>query len=451
MIYNGKGVSKIVVLGLGKSGRAALELACSRGIYAVGIDESSECDIPDYAFRSEPAPEIYTGFRDDSLPDADLIIISPGISDNSHLGALALASGVPVISELEFASSFTDIPILAITGTNGKTTAVEMTAMLIEGSVAAGNIGYPLSQAVKELEPEAFIVECSSFQLEKTASFSPCAAGILNIASDHMNRYAEFADYVSAKFNIFSNMKSSGRVIINAALSDEWNKRKDEFSSNPAVPLTFSANYADSDIFADGDIIDFSAIGLGNVNFADFAIQGRHNMENLMLAVSLAASLVPVEILKERIAYLAENFLPSPHRQEFIAEKDGVIFINDSKSTNPDALCSALKSFGKERNICLIAGGLDKKMDFTEINEYTASVKKAFLIGETRDMLREVWKEHFECEIFDDLENATAAAMNSASKGDVVLLSPACASMDMFTDYKERGDIFRKIILQSLD
>jgi UDP-N-acetylmuramoylalanine--D-glutamate ligase len=439
-----KKIKRAVVLGLGVSGMSAVELAATHGIAVTGIDEN-----PGKLNTNNKKTTIITNFNCDKLPDADLIIISPGIADNSRLGKLAADSGVPVISELDFASRFAKVPIIAVTGTNGKTTVTEMTNMLLENSVAAGNIGYPLSSAVEDKKAGTLVVEVSSFQLEKSPSFTPNAAVILNISSDHIDRYANFAEYKWTKFNIFRNIANSADMIINYNLLDDWKKWNSSLEKpHKSLPLTFSAEESNADISRTGEVVHLQSMEIGDADISSSEIRGIHNIENFMAAAALAAR-IQDDNLEDRINYLLNNFRISPHRQEIVTVKNGITYVNDSKSTNPDSLIAALKSFGRDKNICLIAGGLDKDMDFSEIVSHKGKIKKAFLIGESKKMLQKLWAPQISSEICLSLENAIEKAEESASKGDTILLSPGCASMDMFANYKERGDIFCKIIHQS--
>lgn len=452
MNINGKKIEKVTVLGLGISGIAALKLAAKKGFSATGIDESDKLDLLKATSNLSDSISILPGFEGKKLPESDLIVISPGISDESRLGKLANDYGVPVISELDFASRFAEVPIVAITGTNGKTTVTEMTEMLLSNSLSAGNIGHPLSSAVLDKSARYLVVESSSFQLEKTPGFSPVAATVLNVSSDHMNRYSSFSDYTSAKFNIFNKVDSASNMIINYDLLEEWEKRRGGWNSIKPEdkPFTFSATSENADIKLIYGKVDLSCLGLSKYNLEDSEIKGVHNIENFMASVAMASVLISTEELKESVERLIHDFRLSSHRQEVIAEKDGVMFVNDSKATNPHAVIAALELFSKDRNICLIAGGLDKDMDFSLLLDQCDKIKMVFLIGESKEKMKKSLSNKIDCSLCVSLEEAVKKSTDFASKGDVVLLSPGCASMDMFKDYKERGEIFKKIILQSI-
>ncbi len=452
MKINGKIVEKAVILGMGISGQAAAELAAHNGIEIIAIDEKRVEIQFDETKAANRRIQLISEFKESALPNSDLIIISPGISDVSTLGKLASSSPAPVISELNFAALFAKKPILAITGTNGKTTVTEMTEMLLKNAISAGNIGHPLSKAVEDQEVDYIVAECSSFQLEKSPHFTPSAAAILNITSDHLDRYANFASYSAAKFNIFINIANIADMIINYNLISDWREwKKGGYTSSKRGPITFSATSREADIYSEGNVISFKAVGLGTFDISSSEISGNHNIENFMAATALASRVVTSRQLNEGVKFLLKNFRISPHRQEVICDIDGVKFVNDSKATNPDAVIAALNAFGGEHNICLIAGGLDKNMDFSIIKKESTKIKKAFLIGETKKILQKSWEPEISCEICASLENAVQKSKDLASKGDIILLSPGCASMDMFANYRDRGEKFCKIIHQSAD
>ena len=444
-------LNKITIVGLGVSGRAAVKLAADNGYAVTGIDEGSSDSLNDFANELNARKEvsILTDFKGDKFPPTDLIVISPGISANSFLGKLAKNTGKEMISELDFASRFISIPMLAITGTNGKTTVTEMTTAILRKSgknvISAGNIGFPLSSAASDKTLEVIVVEVSSFQLEKATNFVPKSAAILNIASDHMDRYADFTDYSDTKFNIFENIKSPENMVINTTLMETW---KERFSTKypDREPITFSAVDTSADIIFENEIIRLKNGLIDPINLAGTEINSLHNIENLMSAIALASTILGKEELKEAVNLMIHEFSVSPHRQEIILRKDGILFVNDSKATNPAALIAALDQFGDDKNICLIAGGLDKKMDFSSIKSRKNKIKTIFLAGESKKILATLWNDDIHCIVCDTFEESVTKAVVNAEPRDVVLLSPGCASMDMFENYKERGEKFRSII-----
>ncbi|MCK5843812.1 MAG: UDP-N-acetylmuramoyl-L-alanine--D-glutamate ligase [Victivallales bacterium] len=435
---------RILIIGLGVSGRAAAKLADARGFEVCAVDESE-------GVSSEGIGKItiVTGWKEhEALPECDLIVTSPGVALNSALGRTAAMSDVPVIGEIELASAFIETPILAVTGTNGKTTTTEMTKLILgDDAVVAGNIGKPLSEVALEEWCGTVVAELSSFQLDTTATFAPTAAALLNISSDHQDRHPSFRDYVSAKFAVFRNVSNVSDCIINSSLLDEWQAR----TSGKKSPIAFSASGKAADVVLDGSTVVFKSTPLPPVDISGSRIgDGRHNIENFMAAVMLASRIIDTERLEEGIRRLLSGFSLDAHRQEIILERNEIRYINDSKATNPDSLFAALEVFGEKANVVLIAGGLDKNMDFSISKKYAESIRTTFLLGAAAEKIRGVWEvAGIDCNIVDSFETAVLNAIETAGSGDVVLLSPGCASMDMFANYKERGELFRKIVLQT--
>ena len=442
---------KVTVIGLGVSGRAAVKLAAKQGCVVTGIDENSSGELKDFAQMESgnSRVSILLNFQEDTLPESDIIIISPGIADDSILGKLALATGAEITSELDYASRFIKVPMLAITGTNGKTTVTEMTTEILQQgrlkAISAGNIGLPLSEVAEDDSLDAIVVETSSFQLERAKNFAPVSAAVLNVESDHMNRYANFADYTDTKLNIFANIANHQHHVINHNLLGIWRKR---FPGQ--FPKTFSATDLQADIFYKNQCIEFDSGLREALNLTGTEISSLHNIENLMAAMALASTILNQKELQQAASKMINKFRISPHRQEVIAEADGVIYVNDSKATNPAAVIAALDQFGGDKNVCLIAGGLDKNMDFLPIKSRKDKIKAVFLSGESRNLLATLWNDDIHCMVCDSFEESVTKATSNAAPGEVVLLSPGCASMDMFANYKERGEKFRSMILNQV-
>ncbi len=439
-------IKNVIVLGLGISGRAAVELAVEKGFKVYAFDERTSPEIEDFMKslgnnRIAFHPEWKTG----KLPDADLIVISPGISKTSPLGQAAMKSKIPVVGELGFGFRFCKTPILAVTGTNGKTTTTELTCHLLNSigrkSTVSGNIGIPISKSV--LDPDKYdflVVETSSFQLDTSANFAPEAAVILNITSDHMNRYETEEDYTKSKFSVFRNIKSPENKIIRSDLLPYWNK----FFPGAVKPTMISCSdeTAEYCFNSNGEI---KVRGNSFIELSETQLTGAHNAENLLASLALIFSVIPeppLALLKKGIC----EFRTGAHRLEIVGKKNGITYINDSKATNPDALIVALRAVGARKNVCLIAGGLDKNMDFAPVLTEKDRIKAVFLVGECKNKLENLWKNDISCVIFKTFEDAVIAACDKAESGDVVLLSPGCASMDMFKDYKDRGNKFTLII-----
>ena len=398
----------IVILGAGVSGNAVKKLA-----QVLGDDAKIVCDNDT-----------------DLLPACDLVVASPGVPPlKSHLYQQAENSGVELIGELEYAFRSCRFPLLAITGTNGKTTTTELTSHLLKkcgvDAVAAGNIGRPLADVVADAlvsgrNPDAVALEVSNFQLEKAPTFAPFAAALLNLASDHEDRYRDgFAGYCRVKKSIFDRVDAAHRVY---GLS---------FADMPHR-ITRSGNS-----LCDGDTV--------LLNTRETALAASHNQENLAAALELThLFLGKYPVLPGAVA----DFRPGAHRIERVAEIAGRSFIDDSKATNPHAVFAALAAM--QSPVVLLLGGLDKGMDFAPFGKLAPpEIRAVVLFGECRKKMRDALKGDFP--VFDggmDFVETLKLAAQASRQGDAVLLSPGCASFDMFQSYGERGDRFREIALQ---
>ncbi len=414
---------KFAVLGKGVSGRSAEALAGALG--------GEVCFFEDGAFEVE------------ALRACGLIVVSPGIPPKSPLYQAAAASGVEMISELEFAARHFPGRILAITGTNGKTTTTELTVHLLCGlglnAVSAGNIGNGWSELTAEIitgkrEVPFAVVEVSSFQLELARDFAPEAAVVLNLASDHLDRYhGSMEEYAAVKNRIFANVPVQHRILGESLLK------------SPLRGLLTLPADGNRIVSPDGDRIELD--GRLIIRLSETKLKGAHNRENLLAALELVRCACGNEALfGEEIRAAMKSFSPGEHRLEVVAERGGVVFINDSKATNPHAVIAALNAVGKDHNVHLILGGLDKGMDFAELLPGAKFIRKAYLMGQSREKILSALQEAYPCECFDSFEATVKAATDTAVSGDVVMLSPACASMDMFKNYKERGERFRQIV-----
>ena len=446
----------VCVIGLGASGRAAIELLLTKGVNVTAIDSAESAELTEYAAGvSARGVECKLG-HNRVLPDAfDLAVVSPGVPMDQPLIASLQKRGIPVWSELELGWRESDCLAIAITGTNGKTTTTELVSTMLtqnqRRTLAAGNIGKPLSAVVGQTrELDVVTLEVSSFQLQTIDSFRPSIAVLLNLAPDHLDRHGSMENYIQAKARLFENQEPFDRAIIQM---DAWRELQRLGIGVPAKVLTFSATDEAADLHLNRSLLISRLPGWTGpiLDLEECRLKGHHNAENLLAALLVGRAM---KLSVEEMVPAMRDFQPGPHRCELIAEQVGVKFFNDSKATNVHALCSALRtmpSAGEPKNIWLIAGGQDKALDFHAAGpDVSRRVKGAFLLGETRADLRAAWGLFTPCHLVDNLLEAVAEAGRNADPGDVVLLSPACASFDMFGSYQHRGESFRDAVVEWL-
>ncbi len=380
--------------------------------------------------------------------DADTMVVSPGVPSDAPIIEGAKKSGLKVLSEIEVASWFCKAPIVAITGSNGKTTTTSLIGAIFKNaaisSVVAGNIGFPFSDFVGELNVESVaIIEVSSFQLDNIETFKPKASILLNITPDHLDRYGRSFDrYIESKCRIFENQTTDDFTIYN--YDDEITRHVVETRAK-SRKLPFSVSKAlEHGAFVDGgDAICL----LGNqkeavVRTEKIHIRGMHNLYN-SLAATLAARVFGIrsEVIRDSLM----SFEGVAHRLEFVRELNGVKYFNDSKATNVDSVWYALGSF--DEPIILIAGGRDKGNDYTRLYDLVRhKVRAVVLIGEAAEKIEREFRDLTEVLRAISMEDAVHKANRMAKSGDVVLLSPACASFDMFKNYEHRGEVFKSLV-----
>ena len=429
----------VAVLGAGLSGSAAALLLASEGAQVTVLDGADEKSLLKSTLDNLRAHGAHVlcgseAERDSSL--YDWMVLSPGIDPLSPLARSFSSRGIDTISELELGWRCSGTPVIAVTGTNGKTTTTELLAQMLNAcgqrTVACGNIGKPLSEVAREKQPlDVLTVEVSSFQLEAIRAFRPSITVWLNFAPDHLDRYRSVADYRAAKLRIFENQTEQDVAVVNASET-----------LPPIRPrrITFSAysNHADFRL-SDGAIIYENQPVL---RLSETKLSGLHNIENLMatLAVGAARGLSFTEMVPA-----IRDYEPRPHRCEFVRELDGVEYVNDSKATNLDAVEKALTS--QTKPVVLIAGGKDKGFTFDSLRSLVKDkVKSAVLLGEMAESIRHSWDGAVQSDIATSLADAVERARSRARAGDVVLFSPGTSSFDMFKSYVDRGDQFRKLV-----
>jgi len=435
--FNKKHVS---VVGMGKSGMAAAALLSKQGAEVLILDDDKNRAIP----PGQPSSMRFQlgGWHEDDLTSADLVVLSPGVALNRLPVARLRALGIPLIAEVELAASLLSAPIIAITGTNGKSTTTTLVGEILRDwgwqVFVGGNLGLPLSEAVSS--PWDFIVaELSSFQLESVSDLCPRIAALLNITPDHLDRYPDFQSYQRAKWRIFENQGNQDYAVLNLddplSLPPSLKSSAAYFSRRQKVD--YGVYLYDGEIFSTIRGEPESVCRLDALHFRQSCL-----IENILAATAIAL-LCGCAI--EGIAEVLTRFQGLPHRMEFVRSHQGVQYLDDSKGTNVGAVIRSVESL--QGPVILIAGGRSKGTDFTPLRDpVLRKVKQLILIGETKEAMLEVFSGHAHCTTADSMQDAVAQAASAAKPGDSVLLSPACASFDMFRDYAHRGETFKEAV-----
>ena len=439
---------RVLVVGLGKSGVASALFLRSRGAQVTVSDskpqEQLSEEIPillDHGIIIETG-----GHGERTFHGQDLIVVSPGVPADSPPLVQARALGEPVIGEIELAAQFLPKNIVAITGSNGKTTTTTLTGEIITAggypTRVGGNIGTPAISLVATARPDSVVVlEVSSFQLETIQTFRARVAVVLNVTPDHLDRHRTFETYVDAKARIFENQQADDFAVLNAddpvcvALAARtraqvfWFSRKREVKQGAWV--------------SDGRVLFRDSAGQSEILLvSEIPLKGAHNLENVLAAVC-AGKLSGCNYTAIRAA--VRNFKAVEHRLEYVATVRGVEYYNDSKATNVDATIKALESF--PTNIHLILGGKDKGSDYTVLNDLLRQrVKCVYTIGAAAEKIESQVKDAAEIVHAESLDSAVQRASASAQPGDIVLLAPACASFDQFRNYEQRGKVFKALV-----
>ena len=439
---------KIVILGLALSGAAAAKLAVRQGADVFVSDNQDtlalQDTLTDLKALSIPGE---LGQHSDQIYDADLWIISPGIAQDSELVQKAQSNDIPIVSEIEFSSWFTTAPILAITGSNGKTTTAHLLAEMIQTDdlhgALAGNVGIPFAEMVLEdlgnPDPKrVWVLEISSFQMEFIEHFKPYIAIFLNITPDHLNRYPSMKEYIAAKMNMWSRQTAEDFIVYNA----DDTILVEEIAESTSRKIAFGLGHHPEAIFQPNRTKIYTEEHATLIEMNQLALPGKHNLANA-LAAATAAHLMGVP--NKSIAATMSQFSGVPHRLEPIAEINGVTYINDSKATNLDAVQVALESFTQP--IILLLGGLDKGGDFRSLLPHTHNnLKEVIAFGQAKELILTALRDAVRSTSVMDLKEALELAQNCSQPGDVVLLSPGCASFDQFENFEKRGDHFRSLV-----
>ncbi|WP_456425878.1 UDP-N-acetylmuramoyl-L-alanine--D-glutamate ligase [Rhodocaloribacter sp.] len=441
----------VTVVGGGRSGLSVARLLAQAGA-AVFLTERDEATSGLREALDAAGVRYEFGGHTPRALDADFFVVSPGVPSTVNLVRQAQSMRTPVYSEIETASWFCRAPIVAITGSNGKTTTTSLIAHVFRRSgrptIVAGNIGYPFSDYVRDASPEAVVVlEVSSFQLDHVDTFRPRVAVLLNITPDHLDRYDnDFEAYARSKFRILENLGAGDTLVYNEDDDVIREYVREERGKRPFRTLGFSIER----VCEAGAFVRDGALVL-RINQHEevlmqaeqLALRGRHNLYN-SLAAAVAARVMEVrnDVVRESLA----SFEGVPHRLEFVREIEGVRYVNDSKATNVNSVWYALETF--EEPIVLIAGGRDKGNDYTSLKPLVRRKVRALIaIGESAEkVLGELGPYAGASASARSMEEAIRRAQEYAKSGDVVLLSPACASFDMFENYEDRGDTFKRLV-----
>lgn len=444
---------KVLVAGTGISGIAAAKLLLEMGGEVVLYDGNTGLD-PDVIranFKEDASVLVLLGdLKRSDLLGVEMCVISPGISLDSPFVAVLDEVGIPIWSEIQLAYQCAKGKLAAITGTNGKTTTTALTGEIMkahyEHVFVVGNIGVPYTQMALETEDDSVTVaEVSSFQLETIMDFRPNVSAILNITPDHLDRHHTMECYIDVKEAIARNQTEEDLCVLN--YDEEVLREFAQSGRLKAKPVYFSSRQKlEEGYYLDGDLIICRHLGHETVviDVHELKLLGRHNYENVMAAVAVSVGMgVPMEEIQK----VLREFKAVEHRIEFVLERAGVKYYNDSKGTNPDAAVQAIKAMPGP--ILLIAGGYDKHSEYDQwIESFGDKVKYLVLIGQTRDKIAECAKAHGFLEIMyaEDMSEAVRVCASYANMGDYVLLSPACASWGMFKNYEERGDMFKECV-----
>ena len=433
---------KAVVFGLGRSGMAAARALRAAGASVTAMDQGAS------ARASAAADLLRLDIPVVESPEAgtSIMILSPGIPSSLDVVKLFKAQGGEVLSEVELAFRLSRGPWLAVTGTNGKTTTTAWIAAMFDAAqlpaLVGGNIGTALADRVKEAKPGIWIVaEVSSFQLEETQGFHPKVAVITNLTPDHLDRYETMDEYAAAKAKIVAQQRSDDFLIIKAG--DPRLENIAQTAASSVLKISASGKAGKGLWQQDGNI--YADFGLGEellLPVSSLSLRGPHNLENALCA---AAAGLLAGLPQEAVVSALKTFKGVEHRLEFCGSIAGVGFVNDSKGTNVDSVAKALQSF--EEPVHLILGGKDKGGDFTQLESLIKKrVASICLIGEAAEKIAGQLKEIKKCLRADSLEQAVAQLQKVAKKGEWVLLSPGCASFDMFDNYEHRGRVFKQAV-----
>lgn len=443
---------KVTIVGAARSGIAAAKLLKKKG-FEVFLSDAGDISGIDHEILENirnNGIEHEFGAHSDKVYDADVVIVSPGVPQNSKVIQNSLEKGIEVVSEIEAASWYCKGKVIAITGTNGKTTTTTLIGEIFKDAgyktFVCGNIGIAFSDIVEQTDESSIVVlETSSFQLDNIRKFKPFIAIMLNVTPDHLDRYESFEKYLESKMRIAENQNESDYFVFNYDDELVRNSSKSVHSNRTAFSLTDAVKKETQEgaYLNNLDLVYYYYMGEENViDTQKLIIKGEHNVYNAMASV-ISAKIFGIE--KEYIKKTLENFKGVEHRLEYVKELDGVKYYNDSKATNVNSVWYALKGFNEP--LVLILGGKDKGNDYSQIEkEVKQHVKHIIAIGDSKQKVYDYFKDILPVTVAADMEDAVVKARQNAISNDVVLLSPACASFDMFDNYEHRGRVFKDIV-----
>ncbi len=436
---------RVSILGVGESGTGAALLAKSKGLEVLASDAGeiasgfkSELETHGIAFEEG-------GHSLDKILNSKVVVVSPGVPDSAFIVSKVRQAGIPLMSEIEFASRFCRGRIFGITGTNGKTTTTLLAHHILKQGgksvTLAGNVGTSFARTLTKDPTDFYVVELSSFQLDHVHRFKPELGTILNITPDHLNRYeGSFIKYSQAKMKITQNMDEESYLIINGedeGVQDQIGEIPEGinlYRISSTIPVSEGS-------FIQGNTINFQPWDL-TLDYSKSSLFGNHNKINLSAAVIMA---LHCDVDSVAIEKAIKTFKNAPHRLEKVLEHNDSVFINDSKATNVDSTFFALE--GIEERIVWIAGGLDKGNDYVPLLPFTDKIDSLLLLGEENEKFKKVFNGKIKnMKSFGSMEAVVEEAVKSSGKGKTVLFSPCCASFDMFRDYEDRGDQFKKAL-----
>ncbi len=440
--------ANITVIGMGRSGMGAARLAHQCGAHVLISDSKSNEDMVSQGDALiEAGIQVELGGHTGRIYEADLWIISPGIAQDAPIVIEAKSRNIPVVSEIEFASWYTHAPIIGVTGSNGKTTTVNILFEMCKtddlSPALAGNVGNAFSETIlNDLEntppDRVYVLEISSFQMEQIVHFKPFISVFLNITPDHLDRYPSMDEYIQAKLNMIQNQNENDHVVFNADDSVLCKK----FNGISPKTHAFSLAGTGKTMFTMNATKIYDEAHATLIQLDQLALPGRHNLANA-LAAATAAKVMGVP--NSRITQVMSSFNGVPHRLERVIEMNGVTYFNDSKATNVDAVKVALDSF--ENDIHLILGGKDKGGEFSQLLPHAQNkVKEIVAYGQAGEMISNALGDAVNLECVSSLRDAIEICHLRAVSGDIVLLSPGCASFDQFENFEERGDTFKSIV-----